>query len=225
MAIATSSLARQSFRNRSGFSLVEMMCVLAIISIMASFAWPAIVGIVSGDRLSNNTYQLSDLIQQARSEAVARHTYVWVGFQSSKDANGVPTIMVASVAGNSGMTSDLQSGNITLEAKPTTLRNVAITGATSYTTLPGFDSSVTTTDVASQGYSFTTSVAGNANAKFSNVIAFGPDGQVNLAQASGALTLVQCLGMGLQTAPASTKLHVAAIQVRGLSGDVSVLRQ
>jgi hypothetical protein len=31
--------------------------------------------------------------------------------------------------------------------------------------------------------------------------------------------------MGLQMAPSSSKLHVAAIQVRGLSGDVTVLRQ
>jgi prepilin-type N-terminal cleavage/methylation domain-containing protein len=218
--------ARQNLRKRGGFSLVEMMCVLAVVSVMTSLAWPAIVGIVGGDRLSNNAYVLSDVIQQARASAMARHTYVWVGFSSYTGADGVPVVMITSLTGNSGQSSDLASGNYGLSEKPAILRNVAITGAANYTTLPGFDSSVTTTDVASQGYSFQASVAGRTNASFSNVIAFDPDGEANLAQAStGTLQLVQCLGMGLQVAPSSSKLHVAAIQVRGLSGDVTVLRQ
>ncbi|HEX4140258.1 MAG TPA: prepilin-type N-terminal cleavage/methylation domain-containing protein [Candidatus Methylacidiphilales bacterium] len=223
--MATSSLVRRNTRSRRGFSLVEMMCVLAVVSVLASLIWPAVVGMVAGDRLSNNAYMLSNVLQQARATAIARHTYVWVGFQSYNDANGVPAVMVASVAGNSGQTSDLPA-NTVLTEKPTILKNVALTAQTNYQILPGYDSSVTTQDVASQGYSFQISVAGNANTTFGDVIAFGPDGQVNLAQASsGTLQLVQCLGMGLQQAPSSTKLHVAAIQVRGLSGEVSVLRQ
>ncbi len=225
--MATFTANRKSLRKQSGFSLVEMMCVLAIISIMASFAWPAIVGIVSGDRLSNNAYQLSNVVQQARSEAVARHTYVWVGFYSYKDANGVPAVMVASVCGNSGLSTDLQNNNFTVETKPTILRNVSLAASTAYTSLPGFDSSVTTTDVALYGYSFpfTLNVGGKTNVTFTDAVAFGPDGQANLAQASGSLLLEQCVGMGLQQAPVTSKLHVAAIQVRGLSGDVSVLQQ
>jgi Tfp pilus assembly protein FimT len=203
-----------------------MMCVLAVVSLLTSLAWPAIVGLISGDRLSNNAYQMSAVVQQARATALARHTYVWVGFNSTTSASGVPQVMVASISGNSGMASDLANNNYALTAKPTILPNVTISSATAYTGLPGYDSSVSTTDVGSQGYSFQLSVAGTKNATFSDVIAFGPDGQASLAQAStGSLQLVQCLGMGLQQAPASRKLHVAALQVRGLSGDVTVLQQ
>jgi prepilin-type N-terminal cleavage/methylation domain-containing protein len=225
MAMPTSLKSRKNLRAQGGFSLIEMICVLAVVSVMASLAMPAITGIVTGDRLSNNAYTLSDVIQQARAAAMARHTYVWIGFSSYTGADGVPTVMVASLTGNSGQASDLTSNNYVLSEKPAILRNVAITGAANYATLPGYDSSVTTTDVASQGYSFTASVAGRTSASFSDVIAFNPNGEANLAQSTGSLQLVQCLGMGLQVAPSSSKLHVAAIQVRGLSGDVTVLRQ
>ena len=226
MAMATSLTARKDLRTQDGFSLIEMICVLAVVSVMASLVMPAITGMVTGDRLSNSAYTLSDVIQQARAAAMARHTYVWVGFSSYTSADGVPTVMVESLTGNSGQSSDLANNNYVLSEKPVILRNVSITGAANYATLPGYDSSVTTTDVASQGYSFTASLAGRTNASFGDVIAFDPDGETNLAQSStGALQLVQCLGMGLQMAPSSSKLHVAAIQVRGLSGDVTVLRQ
>ncbi len=74
MAIAPSLKSQSENRNRGGFSFVEMLCVLTVVSIMMSLAWPALVGMVSGDRLSNNAYQLSAVLQQARSMAVARHT-------------------------------------------------------------------------------------------------------------------------------------------------------
>jgi len=224
--MATSLKSQKNLRRSGGFSLMEMICVLAIVSVLTSLTWPAIVGIVSGDRLSNNAYTLSEAVQQARAVAMARHTYVWVGFSTYTGADGVPAVMIASVTGNSGQSSDLANNNYVLAERPAVLRNVSLTGQTNYQTLPGYDSTVTTTDVASQGYSFQATIAGRTNASFGDVIAFDPDGQANVAQNStGALQLVQCLGMGLQVAPSSSKLHVAAIQVRGLSGEVTVLRQ
>ena len=79
----------------------------AVVSVMTSLAWPAIVGIVGGDRLSNNAYVLSDVIQQARASAMARHTYVWVGFNThSRALMACPAVTaIASVCGNSGQTS------------------------------------------------------------------------------------------------------------------------
>jgi prepilin-type N-terminal cleavage/methylation domain-containing protein len=227
MAMATSLKVQRDLRNRGGFSLVEMMCVLAVVSVMMSIAWPTVVSLVSGNRLSNNAYQLSDVMQQARATAMARHTYVWVGFYSYTDASGVPAVMVASVSGNSGQSTDLANNNCVLTEKPTILKSAAISAATAYATLPGYDSSVTTTDVAAQGYSFPNpmTVEGKANVTFTDVIAFGPDGQANQVQSGGGLLLVECLGMGLQQEPTSSKLHVAAIQLRGLSGEVSVLQQ
>jgi prepilin-type N-terminal cleavage/methylation domain-containing protein len=217
---------RHRFARRAGFSLVEVMCVLAVISIMVSFTWPSVVGMVSGNRLTNNAYQLSGIVQQAREIAVAQHTYVWVGFYSSASAAGAPSVTVATLAGNSGLASDLQNNNYTLASKPVTLNNVKLAAASSYTSLPGIDSP-DNTDVGSQGYTYKLSVPGNSSATFADFIAFGPDGQASLPQtSSGSLQLVQCIGVGLIGAPASS-LHAStvAIQVRGLSGQVSVYQQ
>lgn len=217
---------RSGLRSRQGFSLVELMCVVAVVSVMASLAWPAVVGLVSGNRLTNNAYQLSGLVQQARATALAQHTYVWVGFYSYTGQDGAPSMMVATLSGNSGLTSDLQSNNYAMASKPAILKNVALASTGAYASLPGLDST-DNTDVASQSFTFHLNVPGYPNAPFSNVIVFGPDGQASLPQtSSGALQLVQCIGVGLNTAPNSgSHLHTAAIQVHGLSGQVSVFQQ
>lgn len=212
-------------RGQTGFSLVEMMCVIAIMSLLASAAWPSIVGMVSGNRLTNNAYELRGLIQQARTTALTEHTYVWVGF-SSITQSGAPSLMVASYVGKSGMSSDLINNNTQLAAKPMVLKNVQLATAANYQTLPGLD--VTdNTDAGTQSYTFQNSVEGQANLTFTEVIAFGPDGQASLPQTSGgSLQLEECLGIGLNAAPASAaKPHTVAVQVHGLSGQVAVFQQ
>lgn len=228
MANATNSMLginRQStFRNQRGFSVVELMVVIAIMSLLASAAWPAIVGVVSGDRLTNNAYELSGLMQQARTTAVTQHTYVWLGFYTYTQ-DGAPSLMVASVSGNSGLATDLQSNNYQLSTKTVILKNAALATAPNYAALPGLDVT-NNTDAATQTYSFPLNVPGHAGAAFSEVVVFGPDGQVSLPQANGTLQLVQCVGVGLNAAPGSpNKLHTVAVQVHGLSGQTSVFQQ
>jgi prepilin-type N-terminal cleavage/methylation domain-containing protein len=224
---STLGFHRRSVRgSRGGFSLVEVLCVLAVISLLASMSWPSVVGMVSGNRLTNNAYQLSGIVQEAREAAMANHTYVWVGFYSSSTAEGVPLVTVATLVGNSGLTTDLSTGNYTQVAKPVILKNAKLAAATSYTTLPGVDST-DNTDAGTQSYTFKMAIPSNAAATFGDVIVFGPDGQASLPQTStGALQLVQCIGLGLNGVPASgSHTPTAAIQVRGLSGQVSVFQQ
>jgi prepilin-type N-terminal cleavage/methylation domain-containing protein len=224
--VTNSTLGLHRRSARGGFSLVEMLCVLGVISLLASMTWPAIVGMVSGNRLTNNAYQLRGIVQEAREAAMANHTYVWVGFYSSNTSEGVPLLTVATLVGNSGLTTDLQTGNYTQANKPAILKNAKLAAATAYTVLPGVDST-DNTDVSTQGYTFNMAIPSNASATFSDVIVFGPDGQASLPQTStGALQLVQCIGVGLNGLPASgSHIPTAAIQVRGLSGQVSVFQQ
>jgi prepilin-type N-terminal cleavage/methylation domain-containing protein len=210
---------------KRGFSLVELLCVIAIISILGSLSWPSIVGIISGDQLTNNVYQMSGLAQQARTIAMTQHTYVWLGFYSyTKD--GSPAITVAMVSGNSGLSTDLLNNNYRLSSKLVTLKNVTLAAPADYSGLPGLDTT-DNTDVASQPYTFAMNIPGTALAKFGDVITFGPDGQASLTQITAVDTnfhLVQCVGLGLNLSP-SKKLRTAAIQVHGLCGEVSVFRQ
>jgi prepilin-type N-terminal cleavage/methylation domain-containing protein len=211
--------------SRKGFSLVELLCVITIVSILASVTGPAIVGMISGDQLTNNAYQLSGIAQQARTTAISQHTYVWLGF-SSYTNNGAPAVMAAMVQIDSGLSTDLPNvaANYRLVSKPVVLRNATIAAASAYTGLTGVDST-DNTDVSTQTFTFPMSVPGNANATFTDCIVFGPDGQVYLPTSAGAIAApTQCVGLGINAANSHT-LRTAAIQIRGLSGQVSVFRQ
>ena len=133
--------------------------------------------------------------------------------------------MVASVVGNSGLATDLQNSNYQFSTKPVILKNVSVASAPNYAALPGLVTP--NTDVASQTFSFQLSVPGNTHATFSDVIAFGPDGQAWLPTSSGSLPQypAQCVGVGLNAAPTATNLRTVAVQVHGLSGQVSVFQQ
>jgi prepilin-type N-terminal cleavage/methylation domain-containing protein len=208
---------------QKGFSLVELMAVLAIMSVVASASWPSITGLISGNKLTNNAYELGGLIQQARTTAITQHTYVWIGF-SSTTQNGAPALMVASWVANSGLSTDLTI-NSQPAAKPMIIKNVQLATVANYSALPGLDAT-DNTDVGTQGYTFTSTVAGQANVVFKDLIAFGPDGQASLPKTSGgSLQLVQCLGLGLNAAPSGANLHTVAVQVHGLSGQVGVFQQ
>ena len=59
-----------------GFSLVEMMVVIAIMAILTSIAAPAFQDIVVQSRLSSQTNDLIGTIQAARGEAIKRNRRV-----------------------------------------------------------------------------------------------------------------------------------------------------
>jgi prepilin-type N-terminal cleavage/methylation domain-containing protein len=63
-------------RNCSGFSLIELVIVVAIILIVSAIAVPAFVRMTNSSELTTTTRGVSDLIQRARSEAVKQNTKV-----------------------------------------------------------------------------------------------------------------------------------------------------
>jgi prepilin-type N-terminal cleavage/methylation domain-containing protein len=222
------SSARLQRRAQGGFSLVELLCVLAIMSLLASASWPALSSMITGSQLTNNAYQLGDIMQQARTTAITQHTYVWLGFYSPA-SSGPASVIVASLVGDSGQATDLSTGNYRSMARPAILKNVRLAAESNYISpaLPGLDVA-DNTDAGSENFSFTMNLPGMANASFGSVIAFGPDGQAYLPTAAGAMESapVQCVGVGLNSGPASARtVHTAAVQVHGLSGQVSVFQQ
>jgi len=210
-------------RNTEGFTLVELLCVIAVMSILAVMSGPSLIGIMSGSKLTNNVYELSALIQQAKNVATTQNTYVWLGFNSYTQ-NGLPCLMVAAVSAKSGLATDLQNNNYQLLAKTSILANAALDTTKSYLSLPGLDQADNNDAASQSAYSFTMSVAGKTNVTFSEVIAFSPDGSVSLPQANGSLNLVPCVGIGLNMGQ-GPGAHTAAVQVHGLSGEISVFQK
>lgn len=61
-----------------GFTLIEMMVVIALLAIMASVAVPAYQNLIQNNRLSSTTNALLTGLQLARSEAVTKRSSITV---------------------------------------------------------------------------------------------------------------------------------------------------
>jgi len=212
----------------AGFSLVEILCVLAIMSILAASSWSSVAGLLMGNQLTNNAYELRGLFQQAKMEASAQNTYVWVGFYSYK-VNGAPTLAVATVSSKGGLVTDVNNpNNYQTLVKNVIMKNVVLDTTKNYLNLPGIDvtdnNDVVSLSGQATGQTFTANVPGQGIVTFGDVVAFAPDGGVNLPQSNGTLALYPCVGVGLDASPAGS-VHTAAVQIHGLSGQVSVFQQ
>jgi prepilin-type N-terminal cleavage/methylation domain-containing protein len=75
-----------AFRLRNGFSLVELLVVVAIIGLLAGFAIPAFNSIGQARGVAEAAHQVAAAVELARSEAIARRTYVWLGLQAETNS-------------------------------------------------------------------------------------------------------------------------------------------
>ncbi|BDB23038.1 GspH/FimT family pseudopilin [Cupriavidus sp. P-10] len=62
-----------------GFTLVELMCTLAVLAILAFAAAPSFASLMAGQRVRSASLDLSSALLLARSEAVKRNATVTLG--------------------------------------------------------------------------------------------------------------------------------------------------
>src|SRR5690606_10966940 len=61
---------RGARRRGAGFSLIELMVVVAVVAILAVVAYPSLTSVVNSNRLASNANELVASLQHARSEAI-----------------------------------------------------------------------------------------------------------------------------------------------------------
>lgn len=107
-----------------GFSLVELLVVMSIVMVLAAGSVTAFRSIGSSQNMAQGIYEISGLLEHARSEAVSRQTYVWVGF-ANKVENGQSVLVAGSVCSLDG-SADSSASNLRPIARTVRIPNMTL---------------------------------------------------------------------------------------------------
>ncbi len=99
-------------REPGGFTLVELIVVIALISTLMVLVAPAFTGIKSAGDVTSAAYTIKDALEQARTYAMAYKTYVWIGFyeepagqpSTNPATPGTGRIVISTIASADGTT-------------------------------------------------------------------------------------------------------------------------
>jgi prepilin-type N-terminal cleavage/methylation domain-containing protein len=225
---------------RSGFSLIELLSVLVIISVMSALVVTAISSIGKADGFNSATTTLSTLLEQARAYAMANNTYVFVGIEETDASQpaggaqnpGIGRVAIQAYASLDG-TLNLAAGNRQALNRLQILNNLHFPA--SLTATSGTLASRPTADYSlgssSGSTAYPTVSSANAitagNFTFTKVIAFDALGIVHIPT-SPAISGFQYIEIDAEptngTAISANTTNVGAIQIDATTGAVTVFR-
>jgi len=110
--VATAAIHAVRVRDAYGFTLVELIVVIALISTLMVLVAPAFTGIKSAGDVTSAAYTIKDALEQARTHAMAYKTYVWIGFyeepagqpSTNPATPGTGRIVISTIASADGTT-------------------------------------------------------------------------------------------------------------------------
>ncbi|XHR29780.1 MAG: Tfp pilus assembly protein FimT/FimU [Chthoniobacteraceae bacterium] len=222
-------------RSRRGFSLIETLLAMTVMSLLMYFMTPAIAPINKGSQLSHALGGIATTLEQARSYAMANKTYVYVGFYESDMAasgdalaSGTGKVWVGVAASKDGTKNNSPTLSGAKMLPIDRLRNYegihladpATTGITDIAS--GASSLLESTNVTGFGWPL---ASANKIAGFSWVIQFSPQGNAIIPSSSGGL--VPYINIGLRQSNgnnASSSNNTAVIQINGITGTVQIAR-
>lgn len=92
-----------------GFSLAELLTVLAIIGVLVTLSVPALRGVSETGSMTQAITRISGTLEQARNFAVANNTHTWVAF-SDNALPGETGVRMVAFASQSGLNLESDSG-------------------------------------------------------------------------------------------------------------------
>jgi len=197
---------------REGMTLIELLAVIAIAALLMTLTISNITGITQGQGMKKALNEVGDLLENARTEAMATSTWVWIGFRDSTQDNAgkQPEVTIVVVASRDG-TANQTSSNLVILGKPIRIANVKVLNSLTQWAIAG-----ETVPLADSPNTFTTRVNGT-NRQFSKtVLAFSPQGEATL----GGTTISPWIEVGLREMRGATEItaKTASIRVSGVSG-------
>jgi prepilin-type N-terminal cleavage/methylation domain-containing protein len=231
----------------SGFSLFELLCVLAIMSLIVAVTVLALPSLKSAREITSAAEDISGVLERARSLAMARSTYVWVGFFEESASGpagqaGTGKLILSVVASKDG-TRLYQDGVTT----PTQLDSNSLEQVSKLVTIPRMHldvlspSEITRTDVPANTYqvgstefektggsaipvTFSYPLSGTPTYTFIRIIEFNPLGDASKIVDSPTRWMEIGLRRARGNATDTDSKNVIAIQLAGIGGQVSLLR-
>jgi prepilin-type N-terminal cleavage/methylation domain-containing protein len=179
------------------FSLIELLVVIAIIGVLAAVAVPALSSMTQARTVTDSAYQLADLAELARNEAIARRTYVWLGMQTNAGAGGSSQVLTGMVFSKDG-TANLEDTNLQPLGRVQRLERL---GLFPPSVVPGAPTDLTAQQ-AGPGFS----IGGTTFSNF--ILAFTPMGEISLDPQPGPHGgFTPRIGLGLRTMRGSSPDH------------------
>lgn len=196
---------------------------MAIIGIIIALGLPALTSIGTSKGVTQAAYDISDLLEFARAEAVARQTYVWVGIKPER--SGPNTVLklgaVYAKDGTPTIAGNYQPLTRALTVSGVTLTNFAALNPATKATLT--DQNLAVTAEASGNHAVEFQIGGvkfDANA---STITFTPSGEAML---NGAPLPTDgfdpMIGIGLQQVHGTTTTSTANDAAVVLDGSVGI---
>ena len=211
-----------------GFSLIELLVVLAIIGLLALATVPAFNAIAGGHAVNQTAYDVSGLLEFARTEAVTRQTYVWVGFKNT-NVNGNLELQMAAVASRDGSGTNTSAANLMSLSRVLRAKNVSLSKWTDLksSTRELLTAGQSTTSLSTNTLGVTFQVGANRfDAK--NSITFTPRGEALLQGSAGPNDgydrLIDVSFRQSRGAAVLPEADDAAVIVDGASGTVRTLK-
>lgn len=202
--------------SQHGMSLLELLVVMAIFAVLASLSMPALSSRLKATDLTRNLHSLSDVLEQARSLALAQNTFVWVGL-TQKEVEGVPSLVMTAVSSRSGQPTDLGARNYQPTMRPMILKNLSM-NPESLSKLIGGEQ-VNATDLAESALTIRQKLPGESGETAFTAIEFKPNGEIGLGNG-----ILRYVGIGITEGVVGPHSQEAGILISRLSGHARILR-
>ncbi len=204
--------------SRSAFSLIELLTVVAILAILAVVTVPALPSLMGAKGVSKAVTDVSYLFELARREAIARSSFVFVGFENGTNA-GVAELRVAAASSPDGSSTNalisisrvVRLPNVRLapyNELPASVRSAASNAAYFIDTL------------SATGVRFT-----NGNQVFSNnILVVSPEGELLSSPGAGAFLPSASMGFVQMRGATPSSTDGAVVTIDGGSGSITIVR-
>ncbi len=215
-----------------GFSLMELLAAIAIISILAVASQPALSGIMGSRNLSRAAGDVASCLEFARSEAIAKNTFVWVGF-TNLSQNGTSNLALSIVASRDGSPTS-SAANLAPLQRNLRFENIRL-ATDAEASACGSPLRSLTSDAAGQSAVLNPMSRGGrtsadftaAQMTFGNTITFTPQGEALLTgNPTSSTPLDPFVGVYLQKMRGdSGSADLAPLLINGASGQVRLIAQ